>query len=136
MARATHLTIPKIASLLGITPAHAWRRAHAGDFGPLVKSTGGWWTVEIAEVERRKGVIFSADQIQRTQKNKRIEQADLFTRAQLDAAIDNAVYQRDEEWRCWRLDRTERALNPRGPYYEKAQQPFAGYQTSNERTIK
>jgi len=62
-ATITHLTLPKVARLAGISPAAAWLKAKAGEYGPLSRNDRGWHLVSAKELERRLGIKFSPAQI-------------------------------------------------------------------------
>ena len=115
--RIKFLTLPKVAALLGVSAPYAWRRAHAGDYGKLNKSNGVWDTVEIAEVEKRKGIIFSPEQVERAAAPSRKSQPEHFKPRFPDpSAIALIWLAAGKAWMQWARDlRAGREVPPGGP---------------------
>jgi hypothetical protein len=136
------LTIPKIALLDGVSPSFAWRKAWAGEYGPLTRKNGrGHWLVSIAEVERRRGVKFSPEQIEQaarapaqvTGTKQKAHAAAIRERARKHplpnpVMLASLVAARDRNWRDWSRDSAARQTHPRGPPADAVHAIFKSYE--------
>jgi len=122
-----HLSIPKAALLLGLSPSHAWRKAKDGEFGPLTRRAKSRLTkgpgvhlVSIVELERITGRVYTPKQIEKAAGSPARSttwrpKVNVVRTAPDQSVIDRAVAQRDVEWRRWAASPQKRIAHPFGP---------------------
>lgn len=101
------LSLPQIGKLLAWDRRRVWERARSGAFGELLQ-VGRSSRIRLSDLHRCGFGPFSLEQI-------RIVKSRYYTEAQVSAAIEEALAERERLWADWLANPTQRRAFPQGP---------------------